>query len=103
MKRILVVFCFIFALISSSNAMAAEPVTVVLKSGQIFRLSDGYRDLALAMKTTAGSTSKTRVIDLSIGGEPFVIDLNEIVLVCRNDCKPLTVVDSKTSERRSAS
>ena len=88
-------------LISAMPAWAApDPATLLLKSGAVLRLNDGYRELVQAMTSLGSSNSTVKVLDLSIGGEPFIINMVEVVVLCKGSCNAMKVESSGSAQAR---
>ena len=79
---------------------APDPATLLLKSGAILRLNDGYRELVQAMGSLGSSNSTVKVLDLSIGGEPFIINVVEVVVLCKGSCNAMKIESSGNAQAR---
>lgn len=73
---------------NSSMGWSQEQATVVFKSGLVVTVDSAYKQLAEAIKRGA----KDSVAELSIQGNTFFVRLEEIVVVCKDRCSPMTVV-----------
>ena len=81
----------ILLLLSVSSAHAGDAATVVFRSGQVVMIGDGYRQLVDAMKSLDGKSGDYKIVELSIGGGSFLLNMAEVVIVCRDDCRSLIV------------
>jgi hypothetical protein len=77
---------------ASSAALAEEGVTLVLKSGVVVFLRDGYKQLVLNVKGHSAGGSAGRWYELNLDGHPFLVDLNEIAILCRERCDSMTIL-----------
>lgn len=85
----------------ATPALAApDPATLLLKSGAVLRLNDGYRELVQAMGSLGSSNSTVKVVVLSIGGEPFIINMVEVVVLCKGSCNALKVESNGSAAPR---
>jgi|GEM_PF-3542408 len=78
---------------------AADAVTLIFKSGQVVKIDDGYRQIAEAMKTLNVEDRFYKIIELNIGGGSFLLNVAEVVIVCRDNCAPLTVLHQLDPKR----
>lgn len=74
-----------------SIAHAGDAATLVFKSGQVVMIEDGYRQVVDEMKAINGKPDQSRIIELNLGGGSFLLNVSEVVIVCRDDCKSLIV------------
>ena len=100
MKTKLTAIFISYVLLAVPAWAAPDPATLLLKSGAVLRLNDGYRELVQAMTSLGSSSSTVKVIDLSIGGEPFIINMVEVVVLCKGTCNALKVESSGTGGSR---
>lgn len=87
-----------FAL-AGAPAEAADGATLVLREGQIVRTNYGYKQISEAFKQGADADKK-RILELTIEGSSFLIDLSNVVIVCRDDCPAIRVEDPRQTSRR---
>lgn len=90
-RRLLLQFVGILALCVPLSAYAGDAATVVFKSGQIVEIENGYRQVIEAMQQLAKGQKDYYIVDLNIGGGSFLLNVAEVVIVCRDDCKSLRV------------
>lgn len=80
-------------------ALAGDGATIVFESGQLVRLNNGYAAVLSAMKTLNDSNQKHRIVELNIEGDSFLLNVAEVVIVCRDRCSSLEVVDLRDPAR----
>ena len=80
---------FMTAIVSTQPAFAGDAVTLVFKSGQVVTINNGYQEIVNQMKT---KSTQNQLIDLDIGGGTFLLNVSEVVIVCRDDCRSLKIV-----------
>ena len=96
MKKTLVL-AVLLIMICSSIAMAQEEVALALKSGHVIRIPYGYTQIAESMKRMQGE--RHMVIEINVNGAPMLINLAEVVAVCKGKCSYLDVVDKRDPAR----
>jgi len=93
MKRpINAILLFVFFLsVCIASAYAGDGVTLVFESGQVVKINDGYTKIVRAMRKLHESVSEHHIVELEIGGSTFVLNVAQVVVVCRDDCRSLEV------------
>ena len=86
----------------ASPCAAADGATIVFKSGQVVRIQDGFKDIAPEMKRLNDQKSGHSVVQLTLNGNTFLLNLAEVVILCRDDCRGLEVEDKRDPARQSA-
>lgn len=94
-----VILSLLFIVLSASSAFAADAATLIFKSGQVVKINDGFKDIVAAMKDLNNKSQDHHVVQLDIGGGTFLLNVAEVVIVCRDDCKGLDVVDRRDPAR----
>lgn len=80
------------------GASAADGATLVLREGQIVRTNFGFKEIAEAFKKMPASEHH-KVLELTIEGGSFLINLADVAIVCRDDCPSLQVEDPRQTNR----
>ncbi len=85
-----------------SSAYAADGATIVFTSGQVVRLQDGFKDLAPAFKRLSDKkgNQEHQVVQLTLNGNTFLLNLAEVVILCRDDCGGLSIEDKRDPARQ---
>ena len=79
--------------VAPANALAGDGATVIFKSGQMILIDNGYGQIVESMKSlNLGKDSQHKIISLDVGGGEFILDLAQVVVVCRDVCKSVTVL-----------
>lgn len=94
------IFCPLFLLIAS-NAQAGTGATIVFREGQVVYLDDGYATLVEAYKAMDKHADGRKIIEMTLNGSSFLLDLSQVVIVCRDKCASIQVVDPRKSGRQS--
>lgn len=83
-------------------AHAADGATIVFASGQVVRLQDGFKDLAPAFKRLSDKkgNKEHQVVQLTLNGNTFLLNLAEVVILCRDDCGGLSIEDKRDPARQ---
>ncbi|MBX7136951.1 MAG: hypothetical protein K1X83_03130 [Oligoflexia bacterium] len=88
-------FCALFLLTiwlnSPAHLWAADAATVVFESGLVVTIEDGYRQIVEALKATSGKDDRASILELNLNGGSFLLNVAEVVVVCRDECKGLKV------------
>lgn len=88
------------ALLCPVSALAGDGVTMIFRSGQVVLIDNGYKQIVDAMKSLNDEKDvRHRIVALDIGGDNFMLNLAELVVVCRDTCKSLTVQHQLAARR----
>ena len=90
---------FISAIFPFNPAYAADAATVIFKSGQVIKVDDGFRQIVDVMKANGSSDKSNNLVELNIGGGTFLLNLSEVVVVCRDSCSNLTILHQLDPKR----
>jgi len=99
-----IVITLFLLLVVSSQAFAGDAATVVFKSGQVVRIDDGFKEIVSSLRSLDGKEDKHKIVELNIGGGTFLLNVSEVVIVCRDSCSTLTIqhqLDPKRGSRDS--
>jgi hypothetical protein len=100
MKRICVSTFALFFCCLVPQSFAGDGVTVIFKSGQVVFIEYGYQKVVDQVKSRAnGSKANGGFLELSINGGTFLLSLDEIAVVCRDDCRNLVVSHQQDPSR----
>jgi hypothetical protein len=86
-------------LVATAPALAGEAATIVFRSGQVVRINDGYSTVIAAMSKLNTASQAHSIVNLNIGGGSFLLNVAEAVIVCRDHCPSLEVVDVRDPAR----
>ena len=86
---------FFLVLFNFSAAFAGDGATLLFREGQMAYISNGYSQLVEAYKKLNKESSSHNIVELKIESSPFLINLAEVVLICRDRCTSLEVVDPR--------
>ncbi len=73
-------------------AFAGDAATVIFKSGQVVKIDDGYQMLVDAMNGLNGKEVKHQILKMMIDGNSFVMNIAEVVIVCRDNCTNVSIL-----------
>ncbi|WKZ57423.1 MAG: hypothetical protein QY326_01785 [Bdellovibrionota bacterium] len=91
MKRLLVSFA-VTIFVSPLAAWAGDGATIIFKSGQVITFPDGFRQVSQAFRSLDGTKdNEKKVVELNLGGGTYVLQLNDIEMVCRDQCSNATI------------
>lgn len=87
------------SVIGPAPAFSADGATLVLREGQIVRTNYGFKEISEAFRKL-GSKDQPSILQLTIEGGSFLINLADVAIVCRDDCPSLTVEDPRQTKSR---
>ena len=104
MKRIFLVllFCTLTFAVMPRQALAADGATIIFRSGIRAYVSNGYSKILEVMKNLNNSSARHSVVQLDIEGAPFLLNVAEVVILCRDECTSLDVIDTRDPARSRA-
>ena len=76
---------------------AGDGATIVLKSGAIITINNGYSQIVSGMKEFNRRGTQNFNAEVNLEGTTFYINLADVALVCRDECKSLTITRPKES------
>ena len=97
MKKLLMTVFLTASLAVGGVALAQEEVALALKSGHVIRIPYGYSQIADAMKRMRDE--RNVIIEINVNGAPMLLNLTEVVAVCKGKCSYLDVVDKRDPAR----
>lgn len=84
-------------LLACGVAFAGDGATILFREGQLAYISNGYSQIAEAYKRLNKESSPHNIVELKLESNPFFINLSEIVVICRDRCTSLELVDPRRS------
>ena len=93
-----VIFIFV-VLLSTSNAYAGDGVTIVFQEGQVVQLNYGFNSIASAFRSLGNSSSGRKIMEVSVEGGTLLIDLSQVAIVCKDDCKGMVIQDPRATKK----
>ena len=84
-----------------SVALAGDRATVIFKSGQVVMLEDGFRQIVDAMKNVK-DTAENSLIEFNLNGGAFILNVAQVVVVCRDSCSSLKIIHQLDPKRTPA-
>ena len=102
MKKALLTLAFSvsFTCLSATYALAGDGATILFREGQLAFLNNGYSQLVDAYKKLNADSRAHKIVELNIESSPFLINVAEIVLICRDRCTSLEVKDPRRSNEQ---
>ncbi len=95
LKAVLAVF--LLAVVIPAPVFAAG-ATLVLKSGLRIYVNNGYEKIVDGF-SSIDKDARHKVISLDIEGGIFLLDLSELVLVCKEKCTSIIITDTRDPAR----
>lgn len=95
------IFIFLlFNLLLSPLAFAGNGVTIVLETGVVFKLRQGYDQISSAMqKFSKKKRSNHQFIEIKIDGSSFAVNLSKVAAICRDACQPVQIIIPENKDR----
>lgn len=87
------------ALILVPRAFAGEGATIIFESGQVIQIDDGYKEIVNGLKSLSSGSQQHKILEITLGGSTFLINVAEVVIVCRDRCSNLTVLHQLDPKR----
>ena len=88
-------FSFLLITIFSSTAFAGDGATIVLRSGVKLYFANGYKQLVNGVKEFNKKSSENYIAELNIAGDTFMINLDEVAVLCRDRCSSIEITNPK--------
>ena len=99
MRKFLAALGLALAISLPATSFAGDGATIIFRSGIRAYVNKGYSKILDAMKTMGNSDSRHAIVQLDIEGAPFLLNVAEVVILCRDDCTSLEVVDTRDPAR----
>lgn len=77
---------------------SATGATLVMKSGLRIYVNNGYEKIVDGFETI-DKDARHKIVSLDIEGGIFLLDLSELVLVCKEKCTSISIVDTRDPAR----
>lgn len=90
-KIILILLTLTFFFQNPEAAYAGDGATIILKSGTILRLSNGFNQISTGMRKLATQGSENFPVEVSIEGTNFFINLGDVAVLCRDTCGSMRI------------
>lgn len=91
----ILLLAFGLSLINLENAHAGDGATILFKEGQVAYIANGYQQLVDEYKKLGSDNKTHKIIQLNLESSPFLINIAEIVIICRDRCSSLEVFDPR--------
>lgn len=75
----------------SRTALAGDGATIIMKSGVVVTINNGFSQLISGMKSLKSSGVENYPVEITIEGTSFFINLGEVALLCRDTCSSMTI------------
>lgn len=99
MKKALFVLLVSTLLFLPTTAFAGDAATIVLRSGAIVTVNNGYMQLEKGMREANRRDSENHYVEIKIEGSTFFVNLGEVALLCRDKCGSLSIERPRTGNR----
>lgn len=90
MPSVIILFC----LLCATPAYAADGATIIFDSGTAVQINNGYKQIIDSLREF-NRTGKSTYVEITVEGSSFLINLEEITVICRDACPNLKILNSK--------
>jgi hypothetical protein len=97
-SKIAILFGVLF--LFNNNCFAGDGATILFREGHVAYLANGYATLESEYKKLSGTDLKHKIVELKLESSPFLINLAEVVLICRDQCSSLEVKDPRQTQTK---
>lgn len=82
-----------------THAFAGNGATIILETGVIFKIRQGYDQISSAMqKLSKKDVSTTKFQEIKSDGTSFTINLSKVAAICRDECQPVQIIIPKNKD-----
>jgi hypothetical protein len=78
-------------------AYAGDGATIIMKSGVIITINNGFAQLVAGMKSLKSSGVQNYPVEIEIENTSFFVNLGEVALLCRDTCSSMTITTPRQS------
>ncbi|MEY4668343.1 MAG: hypothetical protein RL518_1042 [Pseudomonadota bacterium] len=81
----------LFVVLAPRLAVAGDGATIIMKSGVVVSITNGYSQLVTGMRALKSSGVQNYPVEIVIEGTSFFVNLGEVALLCRDTCSSMTI------------
>ena len=89
-------------IINPQAALAGDGATIIMKSGVVVTINNGFSQLIAGMKSLKSSGAENYPVEVTIEGTSFFINLGEVALLCRDTCSTMTITPPRKGKIESS-
>jgi hypothetical protein len=79
------------------SAHAGDGATIIMKSGVVITINNGFAQLVAGMKALKASGVQNYPVVIEIENTSFFVNLGEVALLCRDTCSSMTITTPRQS------
>lgn len=103
MKRLIAItITALLVSITPRLAFAGDGATIILKSGVVVTITNGYNQLATGMRALKSTGVHNYPVEIEIENTSFYVNLGEVALLCRDTCSSMTITSPRQSKEERA-
>jgi hypothetical protein len=87
----------LIAMTFSLPAHAGDGATIIMKSGVVITINNGFTQLVAGMKALKTSGVQNYPVVIEIENTSFFVNLGEVALLCRDTCSSMTITTPRQS------
>ncbi len=92
MKRsIAITMITLLVTIAPRLALAGDGATIIMKSGVVITITNGYSQLVSGMRSLKTTGVQNYPVEIVIENTSFYVNLGEVALLCRDTCSSMTI------------
>lgn len=92
----------LFVITAPRLARAGDGATIIMKSGVVITITNGYSQLVTGMRSLKSTGVQNYPFEVVIEGTSFYVNLGEVALLCRDTCSSMTIASPRqTRDARS--
>jgi len=103
MKNYLATTLFALFLVTAPRpALAGDGATIIMKSGVVITITNGYSQLVTGMRSLKSTGVQNYPVEIMIENTSFYVNLGEVALLCRDTCSSMTITTPRQSKEAHA-
>ena len=98
MKYLATALFALFAIATPRLALAGDGATIIMKSGVVITITNGYSQLVTGMRSLKSTGVQNFPVEIAIENTSFYVNLGEVALLCRDSCSSMTITAPRQSK-----
>ncbi len=88
----------LFLILTPRPAFAGDGATILMKSGVVLTITNGYNQLVSGMRALKSTGGYNYPVEVEIENTSFYVNLGEVALLCRDTCSSITITSPRQSK-----
>lgn len=98
MKSVITTVLTLMITLAPRPALAGDGATIIMKSGVVITITNGYSQLVTGMRSLKSSGVQNYPVEIVIEGTSFYVNLGEVALLCRDTCSSMTITSPRQTQ-----